>query len=516
VPRGTKTVEIVSPVEGTRFDLPAHKLSPAMLAAGSYNVFCDQTDMLRVRSGYSLLADSKAGQRFTGGISWVGVNGAVRTVVAGLNRWWSYSGGATGTITELSGNLSGSADHFTEFAVIFVNGTDTLYAVDGQNGLISWTPGSASITQVGGLPFENAIDIFVLANRLVVVGTTESGVFYPNRVRWSAFNNPTSFPVQAVADLVDPGSGIAAAARLGNLSAYIYMEQNLWQMNAQVGDDANAFAFQEFALGEGVVGPASTAAIVAIEGTHYFLGNDGRIWTFNGLAPQNFGIPIQSYVLDNINFANIGRSFAFYSPSGRHARFHFPTTGSDPDQAVYYSLDFNRWEPPAKYQQAFTCGFSGPFGGATSTYRPTAFVGDGVGKFYEYDTDTGDNGAQIPFTAVWGPRSTASLEKMQIQAVEAFVEPSSAKDILTFRVYGLRTPIGNIEDLSPAYLMSYKESDFQVISAPGVDAPGSTFYNWIQVALSGTSPGSLAFIGAYVQVNVVNKGVYNLTGEGVE
>lgn len=520
MPRGTKTLEFLTPVSGARFDLPVHKLGADMLAAGSYNVQCDQTSILRARNGFLPIAKPGPQRPITGGASWEGVGGAIRFVVADTGGWWSF---AVGAFTPLAGGAPVGPDDFTQFAVMAVNGLDTLYGVNNNStsGLVQWLPTQNFISSIGGLPFTAALGCFVLANRLVVYGTTElvNGVstFFPYRVRWSEFNNPTSFLPANVNDLVDPGGGITAAMRMGNLQAFMYMAGTegtgaLWSMSAQVGDDANAFAFSEFAISEGVVPPASVAAIMAVEGFHYYLGQDGHIWQFNGIAPQNFGVPIQSDILANANMPYLKHAFCCYVPGDRHARFFFPSGQNQYcDRCVYYSFDFNRWEAPAEYLKQFRGGFTGPL----STVSPqAAYVGGVDGSVNQLDASVTDNGAPIPFAAVWGPKNTSPLEKMQVNFVEGFIAQANKADKVVLEVTGLREPLG-VSDGGAAVIMDLsQESQFQQLLAPGRGAPGAEHYEWIQVSLLGTVSGTLQCLGAYVHVNPEEKGVYNRKGLG--
>ncbi len=501
-PRGTATIEIMTPGAGARFDVPLHRLDPSMLAAGSYNVQCDPTNILRVRQGFTRLSAPSVGPQkpLTGGISWEGVNNAIYTIVADTDNWWQFQGGAASPWTALTNAVPVGPDDFTIFANIPVSGVDNLFGVNNNaaSGLVRWIAGSSTVAPVTGVPFQSALGCFVLANRLVVFGTTEGGLFYPHRVRWSQINNPTIFPLAALADLADPGGSIKAGMRLGNLQAFIYMSGTegtgcLQMMIAQAGDDANAFSFQEFALGEGVIPPASVAAIMAVQGTHYYLALDGHIYSFNGISTTNFGIPIQSDIAANGDRSNLKHSFAVYVPDDRHGRFYFPSKQPYPDRCVYYSFDFQRWEAPAAYPFPFRCGFTGPLNAAT---EEAAFVGGTNGGLYQLDNGMTDDGQPIPFNATWGAMSTSPLEAMQVQFAEAFIQQSVAKDVVILVVSGLRNPL-DTATTGASFIMSLNQSNqFQQLIAPGVDSPASRHFNWLQCSLQGTASGTLACRGA--------------------
>lgn len=522
--RGTITLEIMTPMEGMHLELPRHKLSPDMLAAGSFNVVCDSTGILRARAGYSPISSNPGPQNpLTGGIAWEGNNGAIFTIIADNRGWWIYGGGINGSWTPMSGSAPVRDSDFTQFAALQVSGTDNLYGVNnnpaGPSGLYQWIAGTAAVVPVAGLPFQSALDCLVLNNRLVVFGTVEGGVSYPQRVRWSEFNQPTVFGAANINDLADPGGGIAAAIRQGNLQAFIYMQGTegigaLQQMSATGGNDANAFNFQEFGLGEGVPPPASVASIVSILGIHYYVGQDNHIWTFNGIAPQNFGIQIQADLADHANLTNLKHSFVTYDPAARQVAFWYPSTNATYcDRCVYYSLDFLRWESPAQYTQEFRIGFTGPL---DAPHNLAAFLGGVNGGLYQIDQDALDLGAPIPFAAVWGVKNVSAMGKMQVRFAEAFLYHSNIKDVVVFTVSGLRTPADVSVD-GIGYILQLSEPDqFQQMSDPGIDSAGNRYFNWLQPSLMGTVSGSLQFLGAYIQVNESMKGVQDRYGDGPE
>lgn len=521
MPRGVTSIEFISPVKGARFDLPVHKLEPDMLAAGSFNVVCDPTSVLRSRNGFTAVPGGHGPAKpLTGGISWEGIGGTVYTLVADTENWWQYVTGAASPWVPLAGMAPIGPDDFTVFANFPVSGVDNLFGVNNNttSGLLRWVAGNTSIAPVTGLPFTAARGCFVLANRLVVYGTTESDGLHPYRVRWSQVNNPTSFTLASLADLADPGGSIKAGLRMGNLQGFFYMAGTegtgaLQMMIAQVGDDANAFSFQEFALGEGVVPPVSVAAIMAVEGIHYYLGLDGHIWAFNGISVENIGIPIQADIQANANLANLKHSFAVYVPSDRHGRFFFPSINSYPDRCVYYSFDFQRWEAPAVYLTQFRSGFSGPFSAAT---EEAAFMGGTDGILHQLDVGLTDNGQPIAFNATWGAVNTDPLQEMAIQFAEAFVQQGNRSDVLALTISGLRNPLDTLTT-GASFLMSLNQANqFQQISAPGRDNAGNRYYNWVQASLQGSVAAGMACLGGYVHVNTQQKGVYQLRGAGPE
>ena len=587
MPRGTQSIELITPMAGFRGDLPPHKLQPDMLTTGSFNVVCSPTAQLRARNGFARVTPPNVGPQkaLTGGVTWEGFNGIIYTIVADTGNWWRYiantgsitnwaastvynlgalvidsngntqqctTAGTSGTTSPVWANSVGTttADgsgsltwtmltqlraqawtslnnpaavptgDFTVFSAFAISGVDNLWGVNnGGNGLLRWQAGNGHITTVSGTPFSAALGCFVLANRLVVFGTTESGVYYANRIRWSENNDPTTWHAAAVADLTDPGGGITAGMRMGNLQAFIYLggtegQGAIWTMIAQAGDDANAFSFQEFALGEGAPPPASVASIIAVQGTHYYLGLDLHIWSFNGVAPQNFGIAVQSDIMANANAAEITNSFAVYVPSDRHGRFYFPSgTSTMANRCVYYSFDFSRWEAPALYSQGFTCGFSGPL---SSQALEAALVGGADGGMYQLDVSLTDNGAPIQFNATWGVINVDALSKMAVQFVEGFIQQANANDYVALVINGLRTPLDTPAS-GAVFLMELSQANqFQQMAAPGIGSTAATYYNWLQASLQGNTAGNFVCVGGYIQVNTVLKGVSNVHGNGPE
>jgi len=139
-----------------------------------------------------------------------------------------------------------------------------------------------------------------VANRVVIGNLLYSGTRFPNDVQWSSVADRTSWPAIARNTLPDTADNIMAIRTLGRNSAAILMERSQWIMQAQLGSDAAAFSFTVMDHSPGPIGPA--ACDIGPGGMQVvYLGEDGNIWSFNGVQSQMI-YQTQRYIAGRVNF----------------------------------------------------------------------------------------------------------------------------------------------------------------------------------------------------------------------
>jgi len=221
-----------------------------------------------------------------------------------------------------------------------------------------WTGGLSQYETVTAAPV--ARDILVLGSRIVCFNTTENGTNFPRRARWSEFEDATTWLALNFNDMLDSDDAIIGAAKLGQNEAAVYGGSSIWliQLNPG-GDDASAFTTQELFSAINYSGPIGTAAIVVAEGSHYYLGTDGRVYQFNGIQPTPISDPIDPVVLAQINLGFGSRCHGVYLPAKRALVFFWPNLASGPNcrNCSYFSLARGVWEVPGQFVENITASW---------------------------------------------------------------------------------------------------------------------------------------------------------------
>ena len=264
--------------------------------------------------------------------------------------------GTTATVNTTSGNpigiKIGDTVTIATNTVSAFNGPQLVTGVTSSSSFtfasstnMTGTGGTAS-DPTGGAPFATARDIAVVANRVVVVNTSEGGTQFSTRVRWSAFNDGQTWPALAVNDLLDSNDAIVGIARSSRLSAIIYRDASAWLLSAYPGNDASAFTAERIQTSDDMTGPCGPAAIAIAEGSHYYLGQDGRVYTFDGNSIYPISDAINSVFRPILNTEISDRVCAVYLPAKRGV-FFFAATGTQADAqtGIMYSIPRRCFEP---------------------------------------------------------------------------------------------------------------------------------------------------------------------------
>lgn len=253
------------------------------------------------------------------------------------------SGGAyaVGSTERWSMTLFGSrviATDFTDAIQSYVEGTDSKF--------------SAMITS--GITSLKARYIAVIKD-WVFLGNTTDGTNgpQPQRVWWSAIDDPTNFPT--------PGTSAASAAQsdfqdllgdfgwiqgvvgnLGTADGAIIQERGVWRV--VYSGPPTIFAFF---IAEGVRGTPAPGSIVQFSNIVYYLGEDG-FYAFDGTSSE----PIGFQKIDKTFFADLDQSL-FYritstvDPINQIIYWAYPGAGHDasgtPNRVLAYHRVLKRW-----------------------------------------------------------------------------------------------------------------------------------------------------------------------------
>ncbi|MDR3564422.1 MAG: hypothetical protein P4N41_13770 [Negativicutes bacterium] len=253
------------------------------------------------------------------------------------------------------GTLSGVVDQpvFTENAqnyFVFTNGVDPVKYWTGT-GNIADLPGLADcVPWNDGTPVTSVVAkcLLYFDQFLILGGTTENSVAYPQRLRWSAVGDITKWKntnqatqdLQAGwADMTDGVDWIQALATIGN---YIvaYKERSV-QVVTYVGGDE---IFDKWPAIEGT-GLLAPKALMDLGDEHIFVGPD-NIYSFDTREVKIAGDDIAKQFINNLDPARTSLTTCFYHEETPEGGFSFVSTSSPndmPDKAIVYEPDIKAW-----------------------------------------------------------------------------------------------------------------------------------------------------------------------------
>jgi hypothetical protein len=264
-------------------------------------------------------------------------------LVAGATTFSDVSkvaGYSTATDQRWACTLFGSriiATNFTDAPQSFVMGTSSVFADMITSGFTS-----LKARYVG------------VVKDWVVFGNTTDGTYgaQPQRVWWSAIDDPTNFPdptgntaaaVQSdYQDLVgDAGWVQGIVGNLGTADGAIFQERAVVRM-VYVGPPA-IFAF---APAEGVRGTPAPGSIVQDGPQAYYLGEDG-FYVFNGSSSQPIGVDrVDKEFLGDLDQSYFHRISGAVDPINKQIWWAYPGSGhsgGNPNRIIVYDRARDRW-----------------------------------------------------------------------------------------------------------------------------------------------------------------------------
>lgn len=535
--RGRIVIPLPVPTGGIATNVPPHRVPQTSLSDG-LNMYVDVDGLLKPRNGYAPAVVTGPGARISGGVGYLNSNGTVESVCATLTDWWALVNNVWTKITDGANPQTGSASNPARFAVFFSNGAYNVDGVNNVNPLRSWVTGAAKYTTPTNAPI--AVDILVLSNRVVVFNTIESGTRYPRRARWSSSNDDTTWGTLNYNDMLDSDDAIIAARKTGRQSAAVYGAKSIWTVQANSGgDDASAFTTEELFAAQNYSGPIGTAAVVVAEGSHYYLGTDGRVYQFNGVQPQAISDPIDGKVIAALNSSYGARCHAVYLPAKRLVVFFWPAgipiaanepvNQQDCFNASVFSLARGVWEPPWVFPEAITASWqtqivsgltwaTDPYTWLTSPYRwqdiPDAtaqgvYIGTLAGQVHNFFNAFSDNGTLVPYSAVSGLLSLDPAKSYLLDRAEIYFPATQAQELVSIQFDGFGAPFVAANPIVSIGAAIGSEEWINQMMEPGALNPNNIESNFLRLKIfSGGSQGGMAFAGGNIYLNDALKSDY--------
>ena len=433
----------------------------------------------------------------------------------------------------IAGNTNNAFNVSTTVANV-LNGT-TLTFASTEDG--SGTGGTLTDTTTIAMP--PARDITVIANRMVIVNTVENGTRYPHRVRWSAEGDFTRWPVLAYNDILDmEDDPIVGIQPLGQNLGSVLGQNSIFLLEAEEGDDANAFGTYRLQSADKYSGPASPAALISAEGLQYWLSYDGRVRQFDGVNVSPISPPIDAALQAAFDPVNASKCHAAYLQSERQVLFFAPTTSltdvtDDPSFAVVLDLYRQVFLPFYTFSEGVTASFSGQVNNSITwiniqgTWSASPYTWEDVPNELETDTiiatasgevdaffrgvQDGDNLYDVAYNATW-TYFFDPVNVIKFQYAEFYFEP------VTGAVGGIEYVTMQFQTLNYPYdpgtpLVSFAASmqagwTNQPVE-PGPLNPNNVSNNLIAMTLSSSeSKGGAGFAGGVLYGFLVARGQY--------
>lgn len=193
-----------------------------------------------------------------------------------------------------------------------------------------------------------------VVRNFLVASNTNDGTFgpQPQRVWWSALNDPTNWPTPGTSaaaqvqsdynDLLGDGGWIqGVVGDLGTADGAVFMERRVWRM-VYAGPPA---VFYFFAAEGARVTPAP-GSIVQLGPIVYYLGRDG-FYAFDGTSSRPIGVnKVDKYFYSNVDQNNLFRVVGAADPINKVILWAWPdtaATGGTPNHLLIYHWELDRW-----------------------------------------------------------------------------------------------------------------------------------------------------------------------------
>jgi len=250
--------------------------------------------------------------------------------------------------TRTSGAYATADEEFWEF----VKFGDDVYASNFSDYVQRISMGGTNFSDVTAAP--QARHIGIINNFLVAGNINESGIITPNKVRWSAINNPDNWTPttanqsgeQVLYSTAENGGGWIQKV-VGGEEGLIMQEYSIWRMQ-YVGGDL-IFQFNELAPG---IGTPSRNSVIELGQQIFFLGQDGFYKIVNATTVEPIGeSKVDRWFFDNVRDGALDRVIGAADNSRRIVAWLYPdssATSDTPNKIIFYNWAIGRWSPPTE------------------------------------------------------------------------------------------------------------------------------------------------------------------------
>ena len=436
MPRGTVRIPLDPPTRGMRADLPKHMIPDGFLTGGK-NVLCRDGEIL-VRPGQiRISATVPSVNSVMGGLFYEDHTQTERLLIGTTSGFHLY----TTSWSDITGSaLTGGLDNQVRFAAFpFANST-RIIAVNDKDAPQVYT-GTGNFAALAGSP-PIAKDVTVAFERVVLGNVTIGGTRQSSSLWISGFQDTTAWSALREVNLPDAKDGIVAVRSLNPQVFAVYKDWSQW-----VGIGTGGLFPFVFELRGNQSGPVSPASVVAAENVHYYIGQDGDVYKFDGDRSIAIGGAIKRLIQSDMYWLNRGRTHGVYDPLNREIWWFWESGLSGaPSVGITYRLPYD--DVPGAFSTLHYYGMrlSASFSWRITTVltwddlptpwdklpyptcdsmlmrgRPAVLTGGVNGQVYNFGSGRGDDGYSyeavwdLPWRQIAGPG-----ENTRIDAIESY------------------------------------------------------------------------------------------------
>lgn len=272
--------------------------------------------------------------RCQGAIEMADNSGNVRVFAGDVSKLYRSTTGASFSDVSKGGGYSLAADQqwrFTQFG-------QRIIATDYADNIQSYVEGTSSLFAdmiTSGQTDLKARFVATVKDWVVFLNTSDgTNGAQPQRVWWSAINDPTSFPTpgtQAAAnvlsdfqDNVGPhGRGMGIVGNLGSANAGVFYERAVFRMVYSGLPD-----IFDFAPAEGARGLLASGSLVQQGPIAFYFGEDG-VYAFDGSSSRAIGKnKIDKFLLNDLQFTYLDRVSGAVDPKRGLIVWAYPGVGA--------------------------------------------------------------------------------------------------------------------------------------------------------------------------------------------
>ncbi len=296
------------------------------------------------------------------------------------------------------------------------NGNDPVVIYDGTNLTQLFIDIGLNSARAGNNDVGNALLVFIVKERIVIFKTTENGIGFDQRARWSTIKDPQSWPTDNFKD-APTGDTIVSGGFIGD-QLYIWFTNSVWRF-AWTGDSVNPFEWERVDDQDGAIAQMSLTTKNSLQrgiSATEIVGNNGNV-----VAPIDQKVP--DVVLDwNPDSAAFSVSEVLEEEKQIYFTYAQVETVANadgnkyPDRALVYNYEENSfsvrsldihsmgesrlesdvgWDLDDAWEDI---DFAWNQLGSVSGF-PFTIIGDHSGKLFQINVGGSDDGSAIEFNA---------------------------------------------------------------------------------------------------------------------
>lgn len=293
----------------------------------------------------------------------------------------------------------------------YVTWKNVLLATNGVDAPLTWIGGNNVATALSISQFTVCNFFVVFHNYLFAIGTTESAVYYPNRIRWSNLNDPTTWTAADFIDWdTDDGDPITGAIGIGNY-LHIHKEGSIAEMTF-AGSGA-PFGANTLRIIQRGIGTTSHRALSGIEDRYWFPNRDGIYELRLGERARKVSRKINAMwaLIPGAQFGNMhARVYRLKSQYRLFFAYGSGLTTNNRVLCLHYRFADERQEPAYTYHTGVTASCSTIARVSNVDYL---YTGDYAGLVFRNDSGTQDDSSNYRMTLEWPHLDFGDPEKQK-------------------------------------------------------------------------------------------------------